>query len=86
MLTLATGELAANLSEESTLSVGTHGGSRCTLQSLHDPLPFRNDAEATPELFNSAQTSDGHETTKVAVLKEAQKSRNPHSYEGEGEI
>ena len=29
-------------------------------------------------MFNSAQTSDGHEITKVAALKETQKSRNPH--------
>ena len=29
------------------------------------------------ELVNSAQTSESHEITKVAALKEAQKSRNP---------
>jgi hypothetical protein len=29
------------------------------------------------ELVNSAQTSESHEITKVAALKEAQKSCNP---------
>jgi hypothetical protein len=29
------------------------------------------------KLVNSAQTSESHEITKVAALKEAQKSRNP---------
>jgi len=30
-----------------------------------------------PEMVNSAQTSEGHETTKVTALKEAQRSRKP---------
>jgi hypothetical protein len=29
------------------------------------------------EMVNSAQTSESHEITKVAALKEAQKIRNP---------
>ena len=40
---------------------------------------FQNETEAHSEMFNSAQTSDGHEITKVAgPHQETEKSRNLH--------
>jgi hypothetical protein len=38
---------------------------------------FEMKPSPSQKLVNSAQTSESHEITKVAALKEAQKSRNP---------
>jgi uncharacterized protein YjbJ (UPF0337 family) len=40
----------------------------------------------TPDVVNSAQTSERPEITKVTALQAAQKSRNPLFYEGQGAI
>ena len=41
--------------------------------NLKNPVPFP-EARAIPKVVNSAQTSESHEITKVAALKEAQKT------------
>jgi hypothetical protein len=41
--------------------------------------------EPIPEMVNSAQTSAGHEITKVIALKEAPKSRNSSFTRGKEE-
>jgi len=82
MLTLASGELAANLSEEIHLvGVNSLWGSHFTLQPLHVHLPSRNEAEACsrdvqfcsdlrqPRDYKSGSPQRGSEVPQSAVYE-----------------